>query len=119
MKKPEPDMRGPSVERYVNHVIASHRALALLRLNLTDPTLAPDAVHQAVEILEDAVEPLRAIPRRKAGKVPEPPRMKFSDQQEAIKRRIAAGMTTEAAALAVEWGVRIGPDGEDLDALAG
>ena len=49
-------------ERHVNQTLAVHKALALLRMYLVDPGLAPHAVEDAVQELEQAVAPIRQAP---------------------------------------------------------
>jgi hypothetical protein len=90
--------------------LALHKALALLRMHLLDPVLAPNAVEEAVRELEEATVPLRLTPLRRVEKTAPSP-----EQREAmIAVRMASGMTREQAETHVSTGSRIGPDGQDF-----
>jgi hypothetical protein len=95
--------------RYVNQTLAIHQALALLRMHRISPELVPNAVEKAAALLEQTTEPLRVVRERKIREFTP------GQREAAIRRRLDAGMTEQAAELSIEWGVRVGPDGQDMD----
>jgi hypothetical protein len=126
-------MSGPDkmAVRYAMQTLALHKALALLRMYLTDPKLAPSGVEEAVRELEIATEPLRYVPvprvkgqtkadrdaeRQKERRRADPEKYDKFKRDEKIKRRMAAGMTREMAEAHADSGSRLSPRGYDMDA---
>jgi hypothetical protein len=117
--------------RYALQTLALHKALALLRMYLIDPRLAPSAVEEAVRELEIATEPLRYVPsgkvngqtkadrdaeRQKERRQAEPEKYDTYLRDLKIERRMAAGMTREVAEAHADSGSRLSPRGYDMDA---
>lgn len=106
--------------RYANQVLALHQALGLLRMYQIDPRQRPDAVVEAIRVLEIATEPLRYVPRSPVkGRARAARRAEYQrerNREEKIERRMAAGMTREVAEVHADSGSKLSPAGFDMDA---
>jgi hypothetical protein len=121
-----------AAERYADQTLALHQVLGLLSMSLIDPTKRPDAVEEAVGILQRTLQPLRYVPvkalpgdvdgkERRAERMKEyrrrnPEKYDAIKREAKIKRRMDAGMTRTMAEAHADSGSRLSPAGQDFDA---